>query len=134
MAAELIEAVGRFYQSARSLPTLPHSAGQGRKPLRQRLTDFVWRIFLNEVQTSDGHLSGIWPATAEVALVVRECAWVSIDEKLGHGIRGEPLAILPHDFDDAGGFTLDGPLSRPGEGRTPRLARFPKRTTIRFHF
>jgi hypothetical protein len=86
------------------------------------------------VETFHAHLGRTGPATAELALGPRDRARLSLDEQLGHLIRGQPRAVGSHDLHDLGGLPFDGPLARLTERRTAGFARLPEGTAILIHF
>src|SRR5208282_2520927 len=104
-------------------------------PVGEGASYLVRRIFLDEVDALDRYLALIRPLAAVLALRSgQDGARIGVDEQPRRRAFFEPLRIAVGDRDDIGGLAVERNFTRPGQGRTPRLAGLQIRLSIRVHF
>src|SRR5437764_10672935 len=105
------------------------------EPGGDRLSDLVRRVFLEEVDSPDGHLRLRRPGPAKThqGIAAEGCTWLTLHKELGHLARRQPVRVGADDRRDVGGLAVDGDLARPGERGPPPLARLRERPAVGRH-
>src|SRR5262245_48142403 len=85
-----------------------HPAGNGPP-------DFIWRIFLEEMDPRDRNLGLRGPRTdgVEIRAAGQERTGFGLQEQLGHSACRQPFCVGGHDRSHVGRTTFDGDFPRP---------------------
>src|SRR5262245_48988713 len=110
-------------------------SAQRLHPVRNGVTDLVWRIFLYKVDTLDGHFDLCRPLAdgIEIRATTKQRTWLSFQQQLRHITCCQPVCIGVNDRGRVCGIALNGNLTRPSQRRSSSFTRFGERSSVFSH-
>src|SRR5215470_2828935 len=110
-------------------------SAQRLHPVGNGVTDLVWRIFLNKMDTLDGHFDLCRPLAdgIEIRAATKQRTWLSFQEQLRHNTCCQPVCIGANDRGRVCGIALNGNLTRPSQRRPSSFTRFGERSSVFSH-
>src|SRR5262245_61776739 len=110
-------------------------SAQRLHPVRNGVTDLVWRIFLDKMDTFDGHFDLCRPLAdgIEIRAATKQRTWLSFQEQLRHITCRQPVCIGANDRGRVCGIALNGNLTRPTQSWSSSFTRFGERSSVFSH-